>query len=81
MKRRIASLVAAPTLSAMEGVPGRCHQLRGDRTGEFAVHLWGPVRLIFVPEHNPVPLHDDGGIDRSRVTRIRITEVVDYHDD
>jgi len=81
MKKRLASLAAAPTLEAMVGVPGRCHQLRGDRRGQFALHLWGQYRLVFVPDHDPIPLVEDGGIDQGRVTRILITEVVDYHGD
>ena len=81
MRRRLASLGAAPTLAAMDGVPGQCHQLTGDRNGEFALHLWGQFRLIFVPDHEPIPALDDGGIDRALVTKILITEVVDYHGD
>jgi proteic killer suppression protein len=81
LKRRLASLAAAPTLAAMDGVPGRCHQLSAGRAGEFAVSLWGAFRLVFVPDHDPVPTLDDGGIDRDRVTAISITEVVDYHGD
>lgn len=79
LKRRIASLEAAPTLADLEGVPGRCHQLRADRRDQFAVHLWGAHRLVFVPDHNPLPILAGGGIDRFQVTRIEITEVVDYH--
>jgi proteic killer suppression protein len=79
MKRRLASLIAAPTLKAMDGVPGRCHPLGADRNGQFAVHLGGAQRLVFAPDHDPTPLLDDGGIDTSQVTRIVITEVVDYH--
>jgi toxin HigB-1 len=79
MKRRLASLIAAPTLKDMDGVPGRCHLLSADRNGRFALHLWGAYRLVFAPDHDPVPLLDDGGIDTSLVTRIVITEVVDYH--
>lgn len=63
----------------MDGVPGKCHQLHADRAGEFAVNLWGPYRLIFEPNHDPLPLFDDGGIDKSKVTNIRIKEVDDYH--
>lgn len=63
----------------MEGVPGKCHQLRADRAGEFALDLWGPYRLIFVPDHDPIPRLSDGGIDRAQVTRILIKEVDDYH--
>lgn len=81
MKRRLASLRAAPTLRDMDGVPGRCHQLSADRAGEFAVALWGEYRLVFVPDHDPVSVVEDGGIARDLVTKISITEVVDYHGD
>ena len=75
----LASLEAAPTLTDMDGVPGNCHPLRADREGQFAVHLWGRYRLVFEPNHEPIPLLDDGGIDKALVTNIVITEVVDYH--
>jgi proteic killer suppression protein len=81
LRRRLAALAAAPTLKDMDGVPGNCHPLRGDRQGEFAVHLWGAYRLIFEPAHNPLPKLPDGGLDRSLVTDINIKEVVDYHGD
>lgn len=81
MKRRLATLRAAPTLKDMDGVPGRCHQLSADRAGEFAVALWAAYRLVFVPGHDPLPVVEDGGIARDLVTKISITEVVDYHGD
>lgn len=79
LTKRLVALLGAPTLADMEGVPGNCHQLRADRGGQFAVHLWGSYRLIFEPDHDPVPRLDDGGIDRTKVTQIKIKEVVDYH--
>jgi proteic killer suppression protein len=34
------------------GLPGlRCHPLKGDRKGEFAVNLTGFMRLIFTVEN------------------------------
>lgn len=81
LQRRLASLLAAPTLKDLDGVPGRCHQLQADRRGQFAMSLWGSYRLVFVPDHDPVPTQADGGIDRSLVTKISIAEVVDYHGD
>jgi plasmid maintenance system killer protein len=78
-KLRLTGLRAAPTLKDMDGVPGKCHALHADRDGEFAVHLWGSYRLVFQPDHEPTPTLDDGGLDRSRITSIVITEVVDYH--
>ncbi len=79
LKVRLVSLRAAPTLADMRGVPGSCHPLSADRAGEFALDLRGPYRLIFEPDHNPVPRLDDGGIDTTRVTDIKIKEVDDYH--
>ena len=81
LRRRLASLAAAPTLMDMDGVPGKCHPLTADRRGEFAVHLWSSYRLVFEPDHDPLPRLPDGSLDRSLVTHIRIKEVVDYHGD
>jgi proteic killer suppression protein len=79
LKVRLASLRAAPTLADMDGVPGNCHPLSADRSGEFAVDLRGPYRLIFEPDHEPVPRLGDGGINTTKVTNISIKEVDDYH--
>jgi plasmid maintenance system killer protein len=79
LKRRIVSLEAAPTLAALEGVPGRFHELSADRSGQFSLDLRGAYRLIFTPDHDPVPALAGGGIDRSLVTKIVIVEVVDHH--
>jgi proteic killer suppression protein len=79
LKRRLAALLAAPTLADMDNVPGNCHPLRADRAGDFAISLWGAYRLIFVPVDDPVPALEDGGIDRAKITHIRIKEVTNYH--
>ncbi|MGO9956301.1 MAG: hypothetical protein ACLP50_10040 [Solirubrobacteraceae bacterium] len=60
-------------------MPGNCHQLTVDRAGEFALDLRGAYRLMFVPDHDPVPTLPHGGDDESLVTKVLITEVVDYH--
>lgn len=79
LKRRLASLLGAPALADMDNAPGNCHQLTVDRSGDFAVHLWASYRLIFAPNHDPIPALDDGGVDKAKVTHITIKEVVDYH--
>jgi proteic killer suppression protein len=79
LRRRLASLVGAPTLADMTGVPGNCHALHGDRSGEFALSLWSSYRLIFQPAHDPLPTTEDGSVNRALVTKIEIKEVVDYH--
>ena len=60
-------------------LPIRCHQLKGDRSGQFTVYLRNPYRLVFRPDHDPVPRRPDGGIDVDTVTAIEIIEIADYH--
>ncbi|NTW84471.1 MAG: killer suppression protein HigA [Chlorobiaceae bacterium] len=57
-----------------------CHELSGRRAGEFAVSISRNHRIIFIPDHDPVPRKDDGGIDLNLVDRIVITAIgEDYH--
>lgn len=80
LERRINELMALPNLAAGFDVPHlHLHQLSADRDEQFAVTVVQPRRLIFRVAHNPVPRLPDGGIDLASVTRIEITEVVDYH--
>lgn len=80
IKNRMAVLIAAATLEQVPvEKPYRRHPLTGDRRGQFAVDLKHPFRLIFEPDHNPVPTTPDGGIDVKRITAIRILGVEDYH--
>jgi proteic killer suppression protein len=79
--RRMDFLSQTPKLGDVPHLPPtKLHELRGNRCGQFAVYLQHPYRLVFIPNHNPIPLKDDGGIDLNRVTAITITEVQeDYH--
>lgn len=80
VRRRLAQLDAAPHLGMVETVPpARLHPLKGNRKGQWAVDVVHPFRLIFEICDDPLPLLDDGGVDKSRVTEIRILEVEDYH--
>jgi plasmid maintenance system killer protein len=80
LKRRLIALEATPTLAQMDGQPGRCHPLSADRRGAFAIDLRGAKRLVFSPNHQPVPTLADGGVDTRQVTAILVEEVTDYHD-
>jgi plasmid maintenance system killer protein len=80
VQQRLAEMKAADTLEDLGKVPGaRCHELKADRKGQLAVYLVHPKRLVFVPDHNPVPSKSDGGLDWAQVTRVLVTDVVDYH--
>lgn len=78
--KRIAVLKGASKLSLVPITkPPRCHQLTEDRDEQFAVDLEHPKRLVFCPNHDPIPRNEDGGIDKDQVTAIEILEVIDYH--
>ena len=81
LTRRMTELYAAPDLEAMRGLPGRCHELHGDRAGQLAVDVTKNYRLVFKPALDPPPRKSDGGLDWSAVDAITILEVEDYHGD
>ncbi len=76
---RMQVLAVAPSLDAVPTYPpDRCHELKGNRRGQFAVDLV-QRRLVFRPDHSPVPMKGGGSVDKSRVTAIEILSVEDYH--
>jgi plasmid maintenance system killer protein len=77
--RRLADLSAAENLEQMRSLPGRCHALTQDLDGHFALDLVHPERLVFKPDHDPLPELTDGSIDWKNVTEIQVTDIGDYH--
>ncbi|NJR31836.1 MAG: killer suppression protein HigA [Chamaesiphon sp. CSU_1_12] len=78
LKARLANLMAAEVVTDI--VAGRPHPLKGDRLGQFALDLEGGRRLVFESANEPIPVNEDGGIDWSQVTEIKIVFIGDYHD-
>ena len=77
---RLSELYAVDNLSLISHLPPpRLHQLTQDRAGQFAVDIKQPYRIIFRPYNDPLPALADGGIDISKVTKIQIIEIGDYH--
>jgi len=77
LKLRLTQLSAALSMSELS--VGRPHPLTGKRAGQFALDLVHPMRLVFKPDHDPIPQTEDGGTDLSQVTRVIIVEIGDYH--
>ena len=75
---RLADLRAAPTLAEFRHLPGRCHELEGDRRGQLALELEGGKRLVFSPSGSNIR-RADGGLDWTLVEAVCVLEVVDYH--
>jgi len=77
---RMAVLSQAPSLAAVPtGKPDRCHELKGNRRGQFAVDIVQPYRLLFRPSLNSSEARKGGRIELSQVTAIVIIGVEDYH--
>jgi plasmid maintenance system killer protein len=80
IRRRLDDLRAAASLETMRVLPGRCHELKGDRAGELSLDLDGPYRLILRPAGNPVPRKQDGGLDWKAITTMTVVGVVNTHE-
>jgi len=64
---RIDQLNAAETVEEMINfLIGRCHQLNGNREGQYALDLVHPYRLIFVKIDDQIQI-------------VKIIEIVDNH--
>jgi toxin HigB-1 len=63
--------------------PVRCHALKGNRKGQYAMDTAAKsgFRIIFRPDHEPVPENKDGSVDRSQVTDVEVLDVINYHDE
>ena len=82
LKIVLAQLWAASSLAVFAppmSPPHRCHELTGNRKGQLTVDLDHPYRLVFVPNHNPLPLRAEGGLDWKSVTAIEIKAIEDTH--
>lgn len=67
--RRLSNIHSAACLDDLKPLPGRFHELVGDRKGQWACDLDNPYRLVFTP------LNTDDEIE----VIVEIIEIVNYH--
>lgn len=81
VNQRKNELQAATTLETMRNLPAaNCHELKGNLKGKLAVDISGNHRIIFEPNHDPIPTKADGGLDWQQITEITILAIgEDYH--
>lgn len=79
LQAHLKSLQAASALDEFRCLPGRCHELAGNRSEQLSLELPDGKRLIFEPAAEPSPVKADGGLDWAAVRSVRILEVADYH--
>lgn len=78
-KRRLDQIRAAKNLEDLRYVPGKFHELKENRKGEWACDLDQPYRLIFTPQENPIPTDNDGKFIWVEIEGVEIIEIQDYH--
>jgi proteic killer suppression protein len=80
LKLRLELLAVAACLNDVPPAPPtRRHELTGEWAGHFAVDVTANWRLIFRPNHNPIPRVASGGVDLKAITAIEIVAIEDYH--
>jgi toxin HigB-1 len=78
---RLSDLRAAGTLADMRNLPGRCHELSGDRVGQLGITLAGGRRLVLEPSDGWPAAKQEGANAWVEVDSVSVLEIVDYHDD
>lgn len=77
--RRVSDLRTVRTLEDIRHLPGRFHELLGDKKGQWACDLDHPYRLIFTPHEEPIPTDKDGKYIWIEIKGVEILEIKDYH--
>ena len=76
--QRLNEIQAAECLSDLTTVPPtRFHPLEGNREGQYAVDVKHPFRLIFCGVDGNDKKYNCSN--KSKITRVKILEVKDYH--
>ena len=77
--RRLSDLRAAATLEDMRNLPGRIHELSGDRDGQLAIDLAAGWRLIVAPTNGWPTEKAEGGTRLAAIDAVAVLEITDYH--
>ena len=79
--KRLVFLKASPSLADVPHTPPyRRHQLKCPKgVYEYSIQLPGGDRIVFRPDHDPVPLDENGGVTLKEITAIEIIGIGDYH--
>jgi proteic killer suppression protein len=79
LMRRLNDLYVSETLEDVRHLPGRYHELTGDRKGQWACDLDQPYRLIFEPHEDPIPTDKEGKFIWVEIKGVEIMEIKNYH--
>lgn len=76
---RLNALRDADTLEDVRNLPGKFHELKAGRKGQWSCDLDQPYRLIFTPHENPIPANEYGQYLWLEIAGVEVIEIVDYH--
>lgn len=80
IQRRLFELQAAEHLGVLWAVPQvRAHELTGNLAGHISLDIKHPYRLLIKPDYKHPPRNMDGGLDWSKITKVKILRVEDTH--
>jgi len=77
---RLGDLAKAETLEDVRNLPGKYHELKENRKGQWACDLDQPYRLIFEPHEHPIPTDAAGKYIWFEIKGVEIIEIIDYHE-
>ena len=77
---RLGDLTKAKTLEDVRNLPGKYHELKENRKGQWACDLDQPYRLIFEPNENPIPMDTGGKYIWFEIKGVEIIGISDYHE-
>lgn len=76
---RLFQLHNAQNLEEIRHLPGKFHELKKNRKGQWACDLDQPYRLIFKPQEKPIPTDPDGKYIWFEIKGVEIIKIKNYH--
>ncbi|MCQ2272502.1 MAG: type II toxin-antitoxin system RelE/ParE family toxin [Bacteroidales bacterium] len=77
--KRLMTMHAAENMKELILMPGRFHELKGERAGQWACDLEHPLRLIFCPQKEGAAVREIENADTIEIIELMIMEICDYH--
>lgn len=77
--QRMGDLRDVESFNDLQSLPGKFHNLSGNRSGQWSCDLDHPYRLIFEPAIKLIPTNVHGSPILTEMKIVEIIEIVDYH--
>jgi toxin HigB-1 len=77
--KRLGDLRNSLSLEDVRHLPGRYHELTGDRKGQWACDLDHPYRLVFELHPKPIPTDENGIYIWFEIKGVEVVEITNYH--